>query len=237
MAQDLIRGGLLPVAAAMLFATQVALGATPLIGVGDKVKFADSFGSSPGGAFELTVYDSSGTIAKGSFQSFCIETNENISFGPFYRVGDISTEARLGGSGGSTGSPLHDPLDPRTAWLYTQYMANTGALNSVTGWGAASAFARGTAMQQAIWRIEEESQYISSNTLADALVTAAGAAGWQDTGRVFVLNMLNGSGGYAQDQLYIAPMIPEPEIYAMLGIGLGLLGWVGKRKTLQAATA
>jgi hypothetical protein len=31
--------------------------------------------------------------------------------------------------------------------------------------------------------------------------------------------------------------IPEPEIYAMLGIGLGLLGWVGRRKKLQAATA
>jgi hypothetical protein len=31
--------------------------------------------------------------------------------------------------------------------------------------------------------------------------------------------------------------IPEPEIYAMLGIGFGLLGWVGRRKKLQAATA
>jgi hypothetical protein len=29
--------------------------------------------------------------------------------------------------------------------------------------------------------------------------------------------------------------VPEPEIYAMLGIGLGLMGWVGRRKKLQAA--
>lgn len=29
--------------------------------------------------------------------------------------------------------------------------------------------------------------------------------------------------------------VPEPEIYAMMGIGLGLLGWVGRRKKLQAA--
>ncbi len=29
--------------------------------------------------------------------------------------------------------------------------------------------------------------------------------------------------------------IPEPEIYAMMGVGLGLLGWVGRRKKLQAA--
>lgn len=32
----------------------------------------------------------------------------------------------------------------------------------------------------------------------------------------------------------IAP-IPEPEIYAMLGMGLGLMGWVGRRRKLQAA--
>ena len=32
----------------------------------------------------------------------------------------------------------------------------------------------------------------------------------------------------------IAP-IPEPEIYALMGIGLGLMGWVGRRRKLQAA--
>jgi hypothetical protein len=29
--------------------------------------------------------------------------------------------------------------------------------------------------------------------------------------------------------------IPEPEVYAMMGLGLGLLGWIGRRKRLQAA--
>lgn len=29
--------------------------------------------------------------------------------------------------------------------------------------------------------------------------------------------------------------VPEPEIYAMMGLGLGLLGWVGRRRKLQAA--
>lgn len=29
--------------------------------------------------------------------------------------------------------------------------------------------------------------------------------------------------------------IPEPEIYAMMGVGLGLLGWVGRRRKQQAA--
>ncbi len=35
----------------------------------------------------------------------------------------------------------------------------------------------------------------------------------------------------------VAPVaaVPEPEIYAMLGLGLGLMGWVGRRRKLKAA--
>jgi hypothetical protein len=28
--------------------------------------------------------------------------------------------------------------------------------------------------------------------------------------------------------------VPEPEIYAMMGLGLGLMGWMGRRKRAQA---
>jgi len=31
------------------------------------------------------------------------------------------------------------------------------------------------------------------------------------------------------------PAVPEPEIYAMMGLGLGLMGWVGRRRKQQAA--
>jgi hypothetical protein len=31
------------------------------------------------------------------------------------------------------------------------------------------------------------------------------------------------------------PAIPEPEIYAMMGLGLGLIGWVGRRRKQLAA--
>ena len=33
------------------------------------------------------------------------------------------------------------------------------------------------------------------------------------------------------------PAIPEPEIYAMMGIGLGLIGWLGRRKKLEKGAA
>ncbi len=46
-------------------------------------------------------------------------------------------------------------------------------------------------------------------------------------------------GGTAPiDQFYISSVtvtpVPEPEIYAMMGLGLGLLGWAGRRRKLAA---
>jgi len=45
----------------------------------------------------------------------------------------------------------------------------------------------------------------------------------------------SGSGGF--DQGNSTAPIPEPEIYAMMAVGLGLLGWVGRRKKLKDAAA
>lgn len=35
----------------------------------------------------------------------------------------------------------------------------------------------------------------------------------------------------------VVPAIPEPEIYAMMGVGLALLGWVGRKKRLLKGVA
>jgi len=88
-------------------------------------------------------------------------------------------------------------------------------------------------MQQAIWFIEQE---ITSglNTLASALVTAAGNSGWTDVGRVKVLNVTYLNGNPSQDQLFITP-VPEPEIYAMMAAGLGLMGFVARRRKQSVA--
>ena len=47
-------------------------------------------------------------------------------------------------------------------------------------------------------------------------------------------------GGYASKwkktgSLFSTP-IPEPEIYAMMGIGIGVMGWVARRKRRKQAT-
>jgi len=35
--------------------------------------------------------------------------------------------------------------------------------------------------------------------------------------------------------MYVTAPVPEPEIYAMMGLGLGLMGWAGRRKRLREA--
>ncbi len=237
-----IKSGLCAAIAVALLAAPVISFATPLvINVGDKIRFADGPGDNDtlGGVFNLSVYGTTNTSTfKGSFQSLCLERDETISFGTtFYNVAGISTAAMNGGVNiPGTGS---DTLDVRTAWLFTNFAETPAALNSVGTWAAASAEDRGTAMQLAIWLIEEEitsvthfgaSVNTAASSLASSLISAAGASGWTDTGRVFVLNMATLSGLAAQDQLYISP-IPEPESYAMMAVGLGLLGWTRHRKT------
>ncbi len=41
--------------------------------------------------------------------------------------------------------------------------------------------------------------------------------------------------GSATFQLTTVAAVPEPEIYAMMGLGLGLMGWVSRRRKQQAA--
>lgn len=234
------------IAGCAIFASSFAL-AAPEVLVGDHIKFADGPGTGTGGAFELTVWNSTGTMSKGSFASFCIEKNEHMNFGgpgyavgPVFKVDSISTDAQKGGVGGSTTTLLkpypHDPLNIETAYLYTNYIETPSALDAVAGWSSANAEDKGTAMQKAIWKIEEEIT-TTSNTLADALITFAAGSGWTDTGRVKVLNLSWFSGGgtdypkgtFAQDQLYLQP-IPEPETYAMMLAGLGLIGAIARRR-------
>ena len=44
------------------------------------------------------------------------------------------------------------------------------------------------------------------------------------------------SGPIVVASVNVAP-VPEPEIYAMMGLGLGLLGWIGRRKNSRAVAA
>jgi hypothetical protein len=165
------------------------------------------------------------------------------------------TSADVGGKAGdvagtTTGAPtfksVSDPLSSATAWLYTQFRAGTLAgfdFNTPNNGDANS-------LQAAIWYFENEQDqaFLNATTKGNQFKTAALAAiasgSWSGIGNVRVLNLwdtrtIDTAGNYTfsgnhQDQLYLIP-VPEPETYAMLLAGLGLLGLAGRRRQKKSA--
>lgn len=222
----------LMVALALVAGSLVAQGSVAAtLTTGSVIQLADSYGNTGGGEFIATV---TGAPAD-TFITFCLEKNEYFTPGQNLYVKAVNTAAVNGGVGG----PNPDPISAQTAYLYTMF--RTGALSGYDFVGTgATRIASANSFQKAIWYLEEEITYGETDAQAQAWITAANTAvstnAWTGIGNVRVLNLYQDANftTRAQDQLYLLP-VPEPEIYAMMGLGLGLLGWVGRRRKLQAA--
>ncbi|MES2950357.1 MAG: PEP-CTERM sorting domain-containing protein [Pseudomonadota bacterium] len=237
------------VAAALLVGTQWA---AATVVSGTIVKFTDGVGNGNGGAFVGSVVSGASGNSNNTFESFCLEYNENINLGSTtYQVGGVTSHTvnRPGAYGIYNGNEAghtstQDPISAGTAWLFTQFF--TSHLSNTAVWGNGNQATKNTAVQQAIWSMEGETNFGSMSSLATSYKNMANAAvnsgTWNGIGNVRVLNLYSkdNHGQYtvnAQDQLYMVTSVPEPETYAMMLAGLVLVGAITRRRRNKAAAA
>lgn len=193
-------------------------------------------GNGQGGPFAVSGNPSSLHLATGQhgaeagqFITFCIERNETIREGWTYDV-RLNDKAIQGGAGG--GNP--DPLDARTAFLYTKFVEGTLADDFNAWHGSTHNFnylssSSGIALQDAIWTIEQEDPSYKNKNFAlqlvewaDEAVAIGGEWYGKGLGSVRVMNLYR-NDEHHQDQLTFVPL-PAPLALAAAGLlGIGVL--------------
>ena len=198
------------VVAACVVAAQTPTVSAAYVVTGDSVRlYNDITSDTNGGPFTLKIEGG------GEFPTFCIEMNEYFTPGTLYYA-TVETAAIFGGVGGGVGDPPSDPLGLDTAFLYKSYVL--GNLSGVISDGTNSFTWTGStgdlsAVQDAIWYLEEELSSLTSGSKADILV------GWvalQDTSTatdVRVANIWkNAATAYSTEgkRQSMLTLVPEP---------------------------
>lgn len=218
-------GGMVGMKTTLLVAIVCAFIAAPAVADMTATVYSTPGGANNGGPFTAHV---NGTEAIGenpvgtSFPTFCLEGSITYSPGTKYYA-TVDADAQRGGGG-----PNPDPISDQTAWLYANYL--DGTLTYLAGY---TDYEERSAVQEAIWRLEDEgsrSNPANVATLAADLIDQANEAvdpvlgGWTNT-NVRVMNLWSGFDyNISGDQQSMLVRVPVPGA-ALLGLlGLSVAG-------------
>ncbi len=165
------------------------------------------------------------TSDMGNFVTFCLESNETFRFGQVYQY-VLSDYATKGGSGGGL-SPIVDNKDYLSIGsAYLMYKYTTGAY--------IKSYDTSTAMQQALWMLEGETDADLNNAFFAEAIAQYGAGAYGNSNGAFNIRVMNLFSfdeqqrvTHIQDQIVRVP--DAGATIALIGLGLGLIGLVGRR--------
>lgn len=174
-----------------------------------------------------------------SFQSFCLEVNENLSFGATYAA-QINTVV-IDGQPGNSGLAGRQTLAAGTAWLYERFRTGALAADGYDYNPGSGRQASAMALQDAIWMFQNQITYNANNSFVIAANNALGAgsfagldgafadADFSQT-RVRALNLGSGTGEDPWGNQDLLTLIPLPTGGGLAAAGLLGLAAVRRRR-------